>query len=166
MQSKSVRREIGKVIGTVVWLVAMAVLLQAQVAQAALKPNYLTFRTNQGTHVQIDLHDAGAVAEFREAHKDDPFVSNCFVKADYAVKTMGERDAGVTLLQHLDKLEARYEASKDDPQGAIPWLMYSDSQRMVRDIHRSAGSHGQGGYRYTNSTEVWAREFKWCALPY
>ena len=118
-----------------------------------------------GVPVQYDL----STPEGREAiQKDlagDYNASVCFRKAGYAVSFMKRRDQGVTLEEELQNVRDQYEQTKLEPEGAIPWSVYIDFERMVRDIHRHVGSGAKREYWYTESGDVWAREFRWCVLP-
>jgi len=145
-------------------LVLFVALVGTGAALAQDGPNYIYFATDTG-HISFDLNNPGHVKDLRDSFSDDPMVSSCFVKADNAIAFMKERDAGVTLEEHLAKLEARYEATKDEPEGAVPWHVYLDVGRMVRDIHRSAGANAKGEFRFSDPRELWNREFKWCAIP-
>ena len=111
----------------------------------------------------FDLQDPAERAEFRELFPDHKKLQVCFSKADYAVTFFEERDAGTTEAEHLAIVRANYERTKTEPQGVVPWHVYVDFQRMVRDIHRRAGRNAQLGYRHTNANVVWDREFQWCA---
>ncbi len=122
--------------------------------------------TATGGRVEIDLIDPNERAKFRERFAADPKVAGCFRRADWGIKLMTERDAGTTKKEHLQQVDAMYEKTKLEPEGAIARHIYIDFGRTVRDIHRSAGYSAKGKYRYTNADEVWVREFRWCAIDH
>ena len=112
----------------------------------------------------FDLKDPAKRADFRKIFADHPELQICFSKADYAITFFEERNAGTTEAEHLVAVRENYERTKTEPQGAVPWHVYVDFQRMVHDIHRRAGRNSQLGYRYTDANVVWDREFQWCAI--
>jgi len=112
------------------------------------------------------LDDPDERKAFREQFANDPIVSACFRRADWAVKLIAERDEGVTKEEHLRKVKEQYEKTKLQPEGVIAWHIYIDFGRTVRDIHRSAGSSAEGQYYYTDADEIWVREFRWCAIDH
>ena len=165
MQFKNNFYLVGAALSLMLWMGSIGYGIGEANAQSEKDAEIIWYNTAQGYSMQINLNNPEELAKFRAGYQDDPMVSSCFVKADNAVKFMEERDAGVTLQEHLDKVEARYEATKNDPQGVVPWHVYIDVGRMVRDIHRPAGANSPGEFRYTDPREIWNREFKWCALP-
>jgi hypothetical protein len=143
------------------WFVATIITTNLQ---AAAPP--LVIGTTDGGRLVIDLNNPSERKVFREQFASDPKVSGCFRRADWGVKLMTERDAGTTREEHLQQVDAMYEKTKLEPEGAIKWYVYIDFGRTVRDIHRSAGSSAKGKYRYTDADEVWVREFRWCAIDH
>ena len=139
----------------------LAVSLSATKTYAA---NSIIIGTTNGGTMVVDLENAAERDAFRKDFADDPMVSGCFRRADFAVDLMVERDNGATLEEHLQKVEDQYEQTKLASEGAIPWHLYIDFGRTVRDVHRGAGSNSEGKYRYTDPSEVWVREFRWCAV--
>jgi hypothetical protein len=131
------------------------------------------FRDAQSGPIQIgrdgkketfDLTDPVKRAEFREIFADLEHVQVCFDKADYGVAMMEQRNEGITEAEHLEEVRANYENTKLEPQGAVPWSVYVDFQRMVHDVHRRQGVGLNLGYRYNDPNVMWDREFRWCAL--
>ncbi len=156
-----VRAGIVVTIGFVVSTAIFSTILAVKESHAA---GGIIVRTDTGGRVVVDLNNPIDREVFRKEFAEDPKVSGCFKRADWGVKLMNERDAGTTSGEHLQKVEAQYEKTKLAPEGAVPWHVYIDFGRTVRDIHRSAGSSAKGEYRYTDADEVWVREFRWCAV--
>jgi hypothetical protein len=121
------------------------------------------FNTSAGVKI-FNLVDPTERAEFLAYSQADPMISSCIGKANYAVTIMEERDAGVTREEQLEKVRARYEKTKLEPQGSVPWHVYMDFERMVRDIYRDAGASAKGQYRNTDANILWDHEFQWCAV--
>ena len=159
---KEMTIRIGPVILALIWTM-IATIVWSNVLAATTT---IVIGTERGGRVVIDLINSDERAKFRENFAADPKVSGCFRRADWGVKIMTERDAGTTSEEHLQQVDVMYEKTKLEPEGAIPWYVYVDFGRTVRDIHRSAGASAKGQYRYTDADEVWVREFRWCAIDH
>jgi hypothetical protein len=134
------------------WFIATLITTNLQAASPII------VNTTNGGQLLIDLDNPIDRKVFREQFANDPRVAACFERADFAIELMTERDAGVTQAAHLELVRKEYE--KLD---MVPWYVFVDVGRLVRDVHRSAGSNTEG-FRYTDSDELWVREFKWCAV--
>lgn len=117
-----------------------------------------------GENRSFDLVDPVARGEFIELLSNNRAIKSCINKADYAVQFMKERDEGVTKEGHLQNVRDQYEQTKLEPQGAVPWHVYIDFERLVRDVHRSAGANAKGEYRNTDPNILWDHEFRGCAV--
>lgn len=116
-----------------------------------------------GENRAFNLVDPVQRGEFIELLSDNRAIKSCINKADYAVQFMKERDEGITKEGHLKNVRDQYEQTKLEPQGAVPWHVYIDFERLVRDVHRSAGSNAESGYRNTDPNILWDHEFRGCA---
>jgi len=144
-----------------IFLVAFPILLLIPVEKS--NSGSVTIGTNSGP-ITFNLVDPTERDEFLKRFTDDPMVTSCIQKADYAVTIMNERDSGITREEQLKKVRARYEKTKLEPQGSVPWYVYIDFERMVRDIYRDAGRSAKSQYRNTDSNILWDHEFQWCAI--
>jgi len=122
--------------------------------------NTITLNAANGSKT-IDMDDPEERAKFLAVYGRAKGVPVCKDKADYIVKLMKERDAGITKEEHLQHVRDNYEKTKLDPQGAVPWHVYIDFGRMVRDVHRSSGRDASR-YNRTDADELWGHEFTGC----
>ena len=134
------------------WFIATIITTNLQAASP------IVVNTSNGGQLLIDLDNPIDRKVFREQFANDPRVAACFERADFAIELMTERDAGVTQNEHLQLVREEYEKLKN-----VPWYVFVDIGRLVRDVHRSAGSNTEG-FRYSDANELWVREFKWCAV--
>ena len=146
--------------GVALLLVLVGASLISPSAVAA--PIYLEWTNPQGDQkaADFDLSDPEQRANFRETFQNTPMVRDCTARADYAVELMAERDGGTKEKYHLEVMEASYDRTKNEPDGVVPWHIYVDFQRMVRDLHRRSGNQ----FFYTNLDKYWEREFRWCFI--
>ncbi len=146
--------------GVALLLVLVGASLISPSAVAA--PIYLEWTNPQGDQkaADFDLSDPEQRANFRETFQNTPMVRDCTARADYAVELMAERDGGTKEKYHLEVMEASYDRTKNDPDGVVPWHIYVDFQRMVRDLHRTSG----GKFFFTDPDSYWEREFRWCFI--
>jgi hypothetical protein len=151
------KMRIGQIITAVLWLYV------ASIAWSNVHAGNIKFNTTAGI-MEFNLVDPIERAKFLEYQQADPMISSCIGKANYAVTIMEERDAGVTREEQLEKVRARYEKTKLEPQGSVPWHVYMDFERMVRDIYRDAGASAKSQYRNTDPNILWDHEFQWCAI--
>ena len=134
------------------WFIATLITTNLQAASP------IVVNTTNGGQLLIDLDNPMERGVFRKEFSHDPQMASCFERADFAIELMTERDAGVTQDEHLQLVREEYEKLEN-----VPWYVFVDIGRLVRDVHRSAGSNTEG-FRYTDSSELWVREFKWCAV--
>jgi hypothetical protein len=120
--------------------------------------------THDGKREQYDLLDPTSRAKFRGYFEHNIRMAHCFIKADLAIRFIKERDTGTTIQEHIDIVRGMYEETKTQPEGAVPWSLYIDYERMVRDVHRRQGRDTVRGYALNNPDIAWDREFRWCAL--
>ena len=117
-----------------------------------------------GSWMQIDLNNDAHRAGFRNHFMGTrTTLGRCIEKADNGVAAMHDRDAGITLAQHLTSLENDYETAKLAGENVV-WHEYIDFIRMVRDIHRLGGHGTESKYKRTDASAIWNHEFKWCAI--
>jgi hypothetical protein len=146
--------------------VILAVMLMVGISPANAATDdtdYISLLVND-KWIQVDLNDDAQREGFITRFGKLAGLAVCFNKADYTTAYMEERDAGVLLATHIGEVRAQYEQTKLDPQGAVPWHVYIDFERLVRDVHRLNGRNAKSKYRYTDPKELWNREFKWCAI--
>jgi hypothetical protein len=145
--------------GILLLLVLMGASFLSPPAEAT--PLYFEWSNTKGDHKgSFDLSDPEQRANFRETFKNTPKIRDCAARADYAVELMAERDDGTKEKYHLEVIAASYERTKNEPKGAVPWHIYVDFQRMVRDLHRHAG----GEWLFDDADKHWDREFRWCYI--
>lgn len=124
-------------------------------------PIYLKWKNSEGVQEEnFELGNPEGRAKFLKTFKTNPRIRECSSIADYAVELMGERDEGTSEGFHLEVMRVNYENTQDDPEGLVPWHVYVDFQRMVRDLHRN--SNGQ--FFFTDPNKHWEREFRWCFI--
>ncbi len=124
-------------------------------------PIYLEWQNQKGAQQgSFEIGNPEGRANFLEVFKNNPKVRDCAARADYAVELMAKRDDGTKEKYHLEVMEASYDRTKNEPEGVVPWHIYVDFQRMVRDLHRRSGNQ----FFYTNLDKYWEREFRWCFI--
>lgn len=148
------------IFGVVLLIVLVGVVSFAPTVKSA--PIVLGWATPDGTRQskEFDLGDLEERAAFLETFKKNPRIYECGKIADYAVELMEERDDGTSEGFHLEVMRVNYENTFDDPKGAVPWSVYLNFQRLVRDLHRNSG----GRFFFTDSVAYWEREFRWCFI--
>lgn len=120
-------------------------------------------RDTDGQRVDLtfDLAESAEDRErFRDLFSEQPGVQQCINNADFAADLVRDRDAGATEQSRLQQMRDRYEASFEDPAGAISRHIYVDFLRMVRDVYR----RDRSGYAITDPNVAWEREIWWCTL--
>lgn len=105
----------------------------------------------------LNLADLTDREEFLKSFKELPEVKSCATDADFAITLMKERDTGVSIEEHMDKVRDLYERANTSK-----YSIYVDLQRLVNDVHRINTAHSGGGFRFTDPNEFWRREFGFC----
>lgn len=155
------RLELEDIITGVLLLVVLVVASLVSPSTEAT-PIHLKWGTPQGEEKEGDfeLGDLEDRAKFLKTFKNNPRVKECAGIADYAVELMKERDDGTSEGFHLEVMRVNYENTQDDPEGVVPWHVYVDFQRLVRDLHRNSGNQ----FFFTDPVKHWEREFRWCFI--
>lgn len=106
----------------------------------------------------FDLSDVKQREQFLGFFRMIPKVDKCAIAADFAVKIMKERDSGVSIETHMDKMRELYNEHKNISRYSV----YVDLKRLVNDVHRTKSVSAGGGFRFEDSNKFWKREFEFC----